>query len=189
MSGKREQIMKAALKLFCEHGFQNTSTANISKEAKVATGTLFLYFPSKEGLINTLYLESKKELSAYLQEGLAKQKLTKNRIRHVWMRANDWAVKNPYAFKFIHMFSASPYISNLTKKEASSSADFAEKFVKAGIKEGTLSRMSVPLFLSIFDGLWTSTVNHSATLKNKKDRQRIVEQSFEVFWKGVSKTG
>jgi AcrR family transcriptional regulator len=179
--------MNAALKLFCEQGFQNTSTATISKEANVATGTLFLYFPTKEGLINSLYMECKQELAAYLQEGLSKQKLTKNRIKHVWMRANEWALKNSYAFRFTHMFSASPYITNLTKKEASSSAEFAEKFVKAGIKEGSLSRMSVPLFFSIFDGLWTSTVNHCTTLKNKRDRQRIVEQSFEVFWRGVSK--
>ncbi len=91
--------MKAALKLFCENGFQNTSTANISKEADVATGTLFLYFPSKEGLINTLYLESKQELSAFLQEGLARQKTPKTRIRHVWMKANEWAMKNQNASK------------------------------------------------------------------------------------------
>lgn len=187
MSEKREQIMKAAMKLFCEHGFQNTSTANISKEANIATGTLFLYFPTKEILINTLYIESKKELSAYLQDGLTRQKTTRTRIRHVWMRANDWALKNPYSFRFTLMYSASPFISNLSKKEAASSAEFAEKFVKAGIREGSLSKMSVPLFFSIFEGLWSSTVNHCAALKNKKDRQRIVEQSFEVFWKGVSK--
>ena len=187
MSEKREQIMKAALKLFCEHGFQNTSTANISREANVATGTLFLYFPTKEALINALYIESKKELSVYLQDGLARQKTTKTRIRHVWMRANEWALRNQYSFRFTHMYSASPFITNLTKKEVASSADFAERFIKAGIKEGSLNRISVPLFFSIFDGLWTSTVNHCAALKNRKERQKIVEQSFEVFWKGVSR--
>ncbi len=179
--------MKAALKLFCENGFQNTSTANISKEADVATGTLFLYFPSKEGLINTLYLESKQELSAFLQEGLARQKTSKTRVRHIWMKANEWALKNQNAFRFIHMFSASPYVTNLTKKEVASTSDFAEKFVKAAIKEGTLQRINVPLFFTIFDGLWTATVTHCVGLKNKKDRPKIVEQSFEIFWKGVSK--
>ncbi len=187
MSDKRDQIMKAALKLFCENGFQHTSTALISKEADVATGTLFLYFPSKEGLINALYIESKQKFALFLQDGLARQKTSKTKIRHVWMRANDWAFKNQYAFRFMHMFSSSPYISNLTKKEVASTADFAEKFVKAAMKEGAVSKMSLPLFFSIFDGLWTATVNHCVTLKNKKDRQKIVEQAFEVFWKGISK--
>jgi AcrR family transcriptional regulator len=187
MSDKRELIMDAALKLFCEHGFQNTSTANISREAGVATGTLFLYFPSKEGLINTLYIESKKELAIYLKEGLTKQKSTKLKIRHTWMRAIEWATENPYAFRFIHMFSSSPYISNLSRKKVASTSDFAEKFVLAGIKEGILARINTPLFFSVFDGLWTSTVNHVATLRSQKNKQKIVEQSFEIFWKGVSK--
>ncbi len=187
MSDKRELIIEAALKLFCENGFQNTSTALISKEAGVATGTLFLYFPSKEELINTLYIESKKELSTYLKEGLSKQKSFKLKIKHVWMRANEWALENQYAFRFIHMFSASPYISNVSRKKVASTVDFAEKFVLASIKEGVIARISIPLFFSIFDGLWTSTVNHLSTLRGTKNKQKIIEQSFEIFWKGVSK--
>ena len=187
MSDKRELIIEAALKLFCEHGFQNTSTALISKEAGVATGTLFLYFPTKEALINALYMEAKKELNAYLKEGITKQKTTKLKLHHVWIRANEWAIDNQYAFKFIHMFSSSPYISNVSRKKVASTADFAEKFVQAAIKEGTIARIAVPLFFSIFDGLWSSTVNHMATLRGTKNKQKIIEQSFEIFWKGVCK--
>jgi len=44
---KRTAIIEAALKLFTERGFHGTSTAQISKEAGVATGTLFNYFPTK----------------------------------------------------------------------------------------------------------------------------------------------
>lgn len=48
---KRKAIMEAALKLFTERGFHGTTTTQISKEAGVATGTLFNYFPTKEDLI------------------------------------------------------------------------------------------------------------------------------------------
>ena len=187
MSDKKELIQEASLKLFCESGFQNTSTAMISREAGVATGTLFLYFPTKEELINALYIESKKALAAYLKEGITKQKSAKLKIKHVWMRAHEWALENPYAFKFIHMFSASPYISNVARKKVVSTSDFAEKFVLAAIKEGAVARISVPLFFSIFDGFWSSTVSHLVTLRGSKSKEKIVEQSFEIFWKGVSK--
>ena len=60
---KKTAIMEAALKLFTERGFHGTTTAQISKEAGVATGTLFNYFPTKEDLINSLYIEVKGELS------------------------------------------------------------------------------------------------------------------------------
>ncbi len=59
---KKTAIMGAALKLFTERGFHGTSTAQISKNAGVATGTLFNYFPTKEDLINSLYFEVKGNL-------------------------------------------------------------------------------------------------------------------------------
>jgi len=55
--------MEAALKLFTQRGLHGTSTAQISKEAGVATGTLFNYFPTKDDLINSLYFEMKGKLS------------------------------------------------------------------------------------------------------------------------------
>lgn len=57
-TGKRNQnkektkqaILAAALKLFAEKGFYNTSTRAISRKAGIAEGTLFNYFPTKEDL-------------------------------------------------------------------------------------------------------------------------------------------
>jgi AcrR family transcriptional regulator len=60
---KKTAIMGADLKLFTERGFHGTSTAQISKEAGVATGTLFNYFPTKEDLINSLGFKVKGQVS------------------------------------------------------------------------------------------------------------------------------
>src|SRR5262247_875665 len=57
-SGKRNEnrektkqaILAAALKLFAEKGFYNTSTRAISRKAGIAEGTLFNYFETKEDL-------------------------------------------------------------------------------------------------------------------------------------------
>ena len=46
-SDNREKILTTALTLFTERGFFGTPTSLISKEAGVATGTLFFYFPTK----------------------------------------------------------------------------------------------------------------------------------------------
>jgi len=51
---KKEQLLSSALKLFVENGVGNTSTSAIAKEAGVAAGTLFLYFPTKQDLIHEL---------------------------------------------------------------------------------------------------------------------------------------
>src|SRR5436305_12954806 len=46
----RQAILKAALALFAEKGFYQTTTKAISKKAKIAEGTLFNYFETKEDL-------------------------------------------------------------------------------------------------------------------------------------------
>src|SRR3954463_7568943 len=46
----KQQILKAALELFSKKGFYNTTTKQISDRAKIAEGTLFNYFRTKEDL-------------------------------------------------------------------------------------------------------------------------------------------
>ena len=51
---KKKKILESALKLFNEKGIDNTPTTLISKEAEVATGTLYTYFNTKVDLISEL---------------------------------------------------------------------------------------------------------------------------------------
>lgn len=46
----KRQILDAALRLFSRQGFFETTTRQISREAKIAEGTLFNYFKTKEDL-------------------------------------------------------------------------------------------------------------------------------------------
>src|SRR5262249_35994452 len=46
----RQAILRAALTLFAEKGFYTTTTKAISRKAKIAEGTLFNYFQTKEDL-------------------------------------------------------------------------------------------------------------------------------------------
>lgn len=62
---KQEQIRKAALNEFAREGYERASTNNIVKEAGIAKGTLFYYFPNKQALFDYLieyvlnYVETK----------------------------------------------------------------------------------------------------------------------------------
>lgn len=185
MSEKRKQITEAALKLFCEYGFQHTSTARISKEAGVATGTLFLYFSSKDELINKLYKEAKQQLVEVLQKDLPSDATAEVQLRHIWIKANEWALGNIDAFRFIHMFSASPLITTLTKEEIAPSSKFAEDFIKKAIQQGEITQIDIRFFLLLFDSFWTATVNHLAN-NDLTNKNQVILESFHIFWKGIS---
>jgi len=84
---KRQRIFEAALKLFVENGIDNTTTSLISKEAGVATGTLYLYFKNKTDLINELYLSSKQENLAITCKDISTVEISYESLKKTWMDA------------------------------------------------------------------------------------------------------
>ena len=98
---KRAAILQAATKIFSERGFWNTPTSLISKKAGVADGTLFLYFKTKDTLINALYLEIKMELAEVLMAQFSDKKNNKEKIHHIWNQYIHWSIKNPEKYKVI----------------------------------------------------------------------------------------
>jgi AcrR family transcriptional regulator len=51
----RELILKTALGLFRRGGFEVTTMRDIAREAKVATGAAYYYFPGKEAIVAAYY--------------------------------------------------------------------------------------------------------------------------------------
>lgn len=51
-----ERILQAALNLFSEKGYSGASTQEIAREAQVAEGTIFRYFPQKKDLLRSVVL-------------------------------------------------------------------------------------------------------------------------------------
>lgn len=56
-NGKRGAILSAAQKVFARRGFHSARTSEIAREAGVAEGTLYNYFPSREEIFLSLFDE------------------------------------------------------------------------------------------------------------------------------------
>lgn len=64
----REAIVDAALRLFDERGFEQTTIADIAEAADIAPRTFFGYFPSKEDVVFADFPEQVEALSRRLRE-------------------------------------------------------------------------------------------------------------------------
>ena len=74
-------VLATASRLFAEKGYSQTTTAEIAREAKVAEGTLYHHFGSKDGIFLTLFDETMEgylagRMESYRLKALAPQRLT-----------------------------------------------------------------------------------------------------------------
>jgi len=68
---KYEAILDAAEQVFAEYGYHRAQVARIAREAKVADGTVYLYFENKEDVLISLFKERMRRFSAAVAAELA----------------------------------------------------------------------------------------------------------------------
>ena len=183
---KRTAIIETALKLFTERGFHGTSTAQISKEAGVATGTLFNYFPTKEYLINSLYFEVKGELSRSMGNGIGIESSFKDKLRRLWSNLIKWGIDNQEEFLFVNQFCSSPYITKFTREEVMKEYVFLRNLVNEGIKTGEIKDFSPELTISMFYQGSRAVVNLILNSDPSQNENELIEDGFQIIWRGLA---
>ena len=63
---RREQLLRAAVRVFAERGYHQARVGDIAEEAGVAHGLLYHYFSSKEDVLRTIFRDSWSRLIAAL---------------------------------------------------------------------------------------------------------------------------
>lgn len=87
-------ILQAALDLFRERGYEETTMRAVAERAGVALGSAYYYFASKEYLIQAFYSQQHQELIAATAEELHRRRTLKSRITAVLNKVVE--VSEPY---------------------------------------------------------------------------------------------
>jgi AcrR family transcriptional regulator len=77
----RRRIYEAAMELFREKGFEQTTMRDIAAKAGVALGGAYYYFSSKESIVLAFYGEMQENSHESIVEAMAGHKKLKDRIR------------------------------------------------------------------------------------------------------------
>ena len=182
---RRSQFLSAALQLFAANGVQGTTTAAISEEAGTAAGTLFLYFPTKQDLINELVLQIGRQQSEYIQSCLDPSLPVRETFFAIWQGSIRWFLDNPDAY----LVDQQVRYGGLVKPEiVQESERFFEYFFSA-IQRGNEEREIKPYPLEIIGGiLYQDIVAILNLIKSQPDdakQAEYIRSGFEIFWDGV----
>lgn len=181
---KRTLLLNTAKKLFATYGFYGTPTAKIAKEAGVSNGILFHYFPTKEGLIKSLYFDIKDKLFLYSNSQIYKGATLKESIYTLWLAAVEWNLENPEDFEFMLQYENSPYYSIEIEKShryAQMSVELAQK----GIDQNMFKHIEPILLFQIMSGLVDNTVKFLKLNPNLQLDVEYKNRLFEITWDAI----
>ena len=184
LHNKKEAIFESTLKLVNEHGFHGTPMSQIAAHARVATGTIYHYFSSKDELILELSKYCREQTNEHIFN-LDGELSYEKKFYCIWNRIVDYYVENKEVFWFNEQFYSSPYYACTQKKsETYYSADKMYLFFEEGIQAGHIRKTSFYTFISTYIGTATSYVKMVAYGFNKmnaQDRKDLIE----IIWNGV----
>jgi AcrR family transcriptional regulator len=126
---KRNALLKAAAEAIAAEGI-GVSTSRIAKAADVAAGSLFLYFPTKDELLNQLYSSIKQEIAESMLAKYPKEATVSERLRSVWMAYLKWGVANAAKRQAMSQLSVSHRITKGVRDESMGHLREIEKLLK-----------------------------------------------------------
>lgn len=100
---KHAKIISAATKVFAKKGFFNARISDIAKEAKVADGTIYLYFNNKIDILISVFEEEIGKIILQVRELLAKEEDPRKKLEIFVLNHLSTMKKNKYLAEVIHI--------------------------------------------------------------------------------------
>ncbi len=181
---KKEAILQSTLELIGSNGFHGSPMSLIAKNAGVAAGTIYHYFPSKEVLIYELYAHVKSDLHAAMFENDDERMSFQERFFNLFINICSHYIKNPNALTFLEQYSSSPFSKcNPTNHKRNYNQEIIALF-NYGIEKGYLKKIDDHLLAPVFHGTIMSTVKQH-TIGRYKVTQESLQNVAQIIWDGI----
>jgi AcrR family transcriptional regulator len=184
---KRTQFLDAALKLFILNGVQQTSTAAIAAEAGTAAGTLFLYFPTKQDLINQLTLKIGQEQSEYVNSLLVPSMNARETFLAIWNGSLHWFLDHMDDYRFFEQVRAANLVDEATVRESEAFLAYYFLAIQKGLAEGCLKPLPVELIGEMLHQDIVAVLNLIHRQPDRAKQEEYIQSSFPIFWDGIKR--
>lgn len=179
---KADLIFRASLELITKEGIAGLTMSKLAAKAGIATGTLYIYFKSKEELLKQLYTKLNKESLERFMTGYDPGGDFLKGLKKVWLNYLKHRIEHYDESVFLEQYYRSPYISSREKQMAESMKSPVHQMIRRG-KEMKLVRTDVDdemLFLSML-GFIRELADEHVTGVYELSQSRI-EQAFQLSW-------
>jgi AcrR family transcriptional regulator len=149
---KRSAILSATLIVIAKNGFHASSVKQIADEAKVATGTIYVYFENKDEVIKSLFVSIRKEINEIINSGYNSNLTFKDNYYNLWKAVFDFYYMNKLKFMFLEQYHSSPFFNDMDNDEGSNVLSPAVKLFEEAKKKGELTDLPSITMMSLTNG-------------------------------------
>lgn len=186
---KYYRIIEAATKVFAKNGFYQSKISEIAKEAKVADGTIYLYFENKDDILISLFEEQMKAVIDNMEVQISgiddpAKKLERFASTHLGLieKNQDMAeiiqVELRQSNKFMKEYKNEKFIQYLNIIE-----DIISEGQKRGIfKEDVIPKVAKRAFFGALDEVSRFWV---LSTRREYDIRTVAKQISEYFLNGI----
>ncbi|MGQ7853515.1 TetR/AcrR family transcriptional regulator [Pedobacter sp. WC2501] len=185
---KRQAILEAAEKLFCETGYEGTSTRQIAKESGANMAMINYYFGSKEGVFVEIMNERIAGFTSQLKI-INEDKISALEKLHRVIEGYVNRILNNTAFhKMMHRelsLTQRPEMYDKIKDAMSHNMQIIDRIITDGIEDGSFNKVDVRMVIATIMGTITNIVisPHKVMscsnfdLNNPKDKKIIKDRA------------
>lgn len=191
---RRDEILTAALALFNQRGFANTTVGDIARAAGAATGTVYLYFPSKDDVLSGLHDAFYEGLSAHF--GTIITAVIEDRgagrivdYRDVIDRVFDGLIR--YSVENKDLCRILIEASDRVRAREAGGADerfvsFMARSFEEAMRQGRMHTSDPEMTAFLLNAALTTGVTHAFTYEDRFDLDRVVAATRELFYKALA---
>ena len=179
---KKQAIIQAALRLFKEKGFKDTSIKSIAEAAEVSPVSIYNYFGSKDNLVALCVNDLFEEITQQAED-ILKSDLAFNTKLDQALDLCQEKMSQQTSYYFQDKTVRDPAFSSLlTKAITAKKRDIYRTYINLGKEEGLIARdLSTELILNVMDAL--NSVGNQ--LAHSDNLETDVKQIHQIFLYGI----
>lgn len=179
---KKQAIIQAALRLFKEKGFKETSIKSIAEVAEVSPVSIYNYFGSKDNLVAPCVNDLFEEITQQAED-ILKSNLAFNTKLDQALDLCQEKMSQQISYYFQDKTVRDPAFSSLLMKAITAKKrDIYRTYINLGKEEGLIARdLSTELILNVMDAL--NSVGNQ--LAHSDNLETDVKQIHQIFLYGI----
>ena len=176
--------MAGAIATVAEVGI-GASTWAIAKHAGVSEGTVFTYFPTKDDLLNEVYVEIRTSRANAVAAEFPRRASLDKRLRHLWTASLAWAIANASAHRALSQLVVWNGLAEESIKRGDAANPRLFELMRDAKERAYFRDLPDDVLFAVADALQKMTID--LTLRQPKNAKLYRDEIYELMIAGAKR--